>query len=104
MPLSRPFVVSVASDHIWPPVIFQPLCKSRLRPELTLTHDIAVGLVVVGCDAGAQPVHFVVAGHSHAGQLAGCLQGKAGLPAGALELAELSVIRIIERNAGEGWC
>jgi hypothetical protein len=73
-----------------------------LRPDDALAQHVAVGLVVVGGDAGAQPVSLVVAAQGAPVGLALGHQGDARLTGAAVELAERIGVRALVGNGAEG--
>src|SRR5580698_5976131 len=73
-----------------------------LSPKLTLTQHIAVALVVVRGNAGAQPVHLVVAAQSPVVQLAFSHQCKTRLATCTVKLTHRRVVGTFKRNGVEG--
>ena len=69
--------------------------------ENALSHDVAVGLVVVGGDAGAQPVSLPVAADRGVGNLSLGGESNARLAARHLELADVAGIGCLQRNTAE---
>ena len=65
------------------PTVFQ----SGLGPELSFSHHVTVGLVVVRGDTSAEPVQFVVGREGRGGNLTREGKRQAGLPASVVELA-----------------
>ena len=73
-----------------------------LSPYDALAENVAVGLVVVGGDAGAQPVSLIVAAQGAPTGFAFGHEGDAGLAGAAVELAEPVGIGAFVRNTAEG--
>jgi len=71
--------------------------ESGLRPQLALPENIAVALTIVGGGAGAEEVHFEVAGELSAADLGLGQHGGAGLASGENVFGNFA-----ERVAGEG--
>ena len=75
-----------------------------LGPEHALAHHIAVGLVVIGGDAGAQPVSLIVAAQSAPAGLAFGHQGYARLTGISKKLAQRISVGVLVGNGVErGW-
>src|SRR5581483_5544231 len=72
-----------------------------LCPQLALTKYVAVALIVVGGNTGAEPVHFVVATEGPVVQLAFSQQCQTGLTTATIEVADFGVICAFIRDRGK---
>ena len=76
----------------------KPDLRRCLAPDLALTQNVAVGLVVVGRGARSQPVHLVVAGQVECARIALDQRRQTALASGEVQLAHVTFVRARERN------
>ena len=72
-----------------------------LSPDHALAEHVAVGLVVVGRDAGAQPVSLIVAAQRAPAGLAFCHQSDTRLPRASVELTQRIGVGVLVRDGIE---